>query len=131
MKRSSRSSGEFVKEVGFDHLGCFAYQPEAGTRSARLTAPPAKLGMDRRRRIMTVQKVVSKARLKAMLGQELALLVLGPHPESELLGLGRLAAQAPEVDGEVIITEGKASPGSIVTCRITKAHAYDLEAVLV
>jgi ribosomal protein S12 methylthiotransferase len=121
---------EFVQETGFDHLGCFSYQPEAGTRSARLSAPPAKLGQARRRQIMAAQKPLSKAKLKALVGRELPLLVLGPHPESELLGLGRLARQAPEVDGEVIITQGQAAPGSIVACRITKAHAYDLEAEL-
>ncbi len=121
---------EFVQQSGFDHLGCFAYQPEAGTRSARLAAPPAKLGQARRRQIMAAQKRVSRARLKALVGRELPLLVLGPHPDSELLGLGRLAAQAPEVDGEVIITGGQAQPGSIANCRVTKAHAYDLEAEL-
>jgi ribosomal protein S12 methylthiotransferase len=121
---------EFVQEAGFDHLGCFAYQAEAGTRSARLTPPPAKLRQTRRRRIMAAQKKISRAKLKALVGRELPLLVLGPHPESELLGLGRLARQAPEVDGEVIITEGQARPGSIVICRVKKAHAYDLEAEL-
>lgn len=34
---------QFVTETGFDHLGCFAYQLEAGTCSARLAAPPAKV----------------------------------------------------------------------------------------
>ncbi|MBI5522890.1 MAG: 30S ribosomal protein S12 methylthiotransferase RimO [Desulfarculus sp.] len=121
---------EFVQGAGFDHLGCFAYQPEAGTRSARLPAPPAKLGAARRRQIMATQKAVSRAKQKALKGQELEILVLGPHPESDLLGLGRLARQAPEVDGEVIITDGQAEPGSLARCRITKAHAYDLEAVL-
>lgn len=121
---------QFVTETGFDHLGCFAYQPEAGTRSARLAAPPAKVGQVRQRQIMAAQKPISRAKLKALVGQELPLLVLGPHPDSDLLGLGRLARQAPEVDGEVIITDGQAAPGSVVNCRVTKAHAYDLEAVL-
>ncbi|MBI4798659.1 MAG: 30S ribosomal protein S12 methylthiotransferase RimO [Desulfarculus sp.] len=121
---------EFVTEAGFDHLGCFAYQPEAGTKSARLPAPPAKLGAARRRQIMAAQKAVSRAKQKALKGREFEILVLGPHPESELLGLGRLARQAPEVDGEVIITDGQAAPGSLARCRVTKAHAYDLEAAL-
>ena len=122
---------EFVVQAGFDHLGCFAYQAEAGTRSARLPAPTAKVALARRRRIMAAQKAVSRGKLKALVGRELPLLVLGPHPESDLLGLGRLARQAPEVDGEVIITDGQAPPGSIVTCRLTKAHPYDLEAVII
>ncbi len=121
---------EFVKEAQFDHLGCFAYQPEAGTRSARMAAPPAKTGRQRQRQVMAAQKPISRAKLKTLVGRELEVLVLGPHPESELLGLGRLACQAPEVDGEVIITSGQARPGGIARCRVTRAHAYDLEAEL-
>jgi ribosomal protein S12 methylthiotransferase len=122
---------DFLAEFQFDHLGCFAFQPEAGTASARLQAPEAKVRKARAKAVMARQKKISGAKLKALKGATLPLLVLGPHPESDLLGLGRLARQAPEVDGEVIITAGQAAPGSIVLCRITKTHAYDLEAELV
>jgi ribosomal protein S12 methylthiotransferase len=121
---------EFLTEFEFDHLGCFTFQPEAGTASARLEAPPVKEGRARARVVMARQKKISAVRLKALKGATLPVLVLGPHPQSELLGLGRLASQAPEVDGEVIITAGSATPGSIALCRVTKTHAYDLEAEL-
>lgn len=121
---------DLVASYGFDHLGCFAYQPEAGTRSARLEAPPAKVGKARARQVMAAQRQVSRARLKRLLKQEAEVLVLGPHPESDLLWHGRLASQAPEVDGQVIITDGVAEPGTIARCRVTKTHAYDVEAVL-
>ncbi len=120
----------FVEETRFDHLGCFAYEPEPGTRSARLPRPPAKLARARARKLMALQKRISRARLKELEGRELDCLVLGPHPDSELVWQGRLARQAPEVDGEVIITAGSAPPGAIAPCRITKTHAYDLEAEL-
>jgi ribosomal protein S12 methylthiotransferase len=58
-------------------------------------------------------------------------LVEGPHPETGLLLKGRLAGQAPEIDGSVLIVDGSAAPGRFVTCEITKAHAYDLEARIV
>lgn len=122
---------EYVTEFGFDHLGCFAYQPEAGTRAARLEAPSAKLGRERARQIMAAQKRVSKSRLKRWVNREIPVLVLGPHPDSDLVGQARHAGQAPEVDGVVILTDGEARPGTIVPCRITKAHAYDLEGVLI
>ncbi|MFZ5586182.1 MAG: 30S ribosomal protein S12 methylthiotransferase RimO [Thermodesulfobacteriota bacterium] len=121
---------DLVAEGGFDHLGCFAYQPEAGTRSARLESPPAKVGKARVRRIMAAQAKVSRARLKRLLKREAEVLVLGPHPESDLIWHGRLASQAPEVDGQVIITAGSAQPGTIARCRVTKTHAYDVEAEL-
>lgn len=121
---------DFVQETQFDHLGCFAYEPEAGTRSARLDRPPAKTARARARKIMSLQKKISKKRLKALRGLEMECLVLGPHPESDLVWQGRLASQAPEVDGEVIITQGSAAPGQITMCKVTKTHAYDVEAEL-
>ncbi|MEW5914714.1 MAG: 30S ribosomal protein S12 methylthiotransferase RimO [Thermodesulfobacteriota bacterium] len=121
---------EFVRETRLDHLGVFAFSPEPGTRSARLPAPPPGLAQERREEIMALQQSISREKLAGLVGRELPLLVLGPHPESELLWWGRLERQAPEVDGQVIITEGSAAPGSVATCRITAAHDYDLEAAL-
>ena len=121
---------EFVKEGWFDHLGCFAYQAETGTKSARLAAPPVKERLKRQRKIMAAQKKISRQKLARLKGQKTEVLVLGPHPESDLLWQGRLASQAPEVDGEVIITSGNARPGTIAPAVITKTHAYDVEAEL-
>ena len=50
----------------------------------------------------------------------------GTHPDSDLLLRGRMAAQAPEIDGQVIVNDGEAEPGSFVTCEVTEAHPYDL-----
>jgi ribosomal protein S12 methylthiotransferase len=55
-------------------------------------------------------------------------LVEGPHPESDLLSKGRLATQAPEIDGGVILNDGAADPGRFVLCEVTEAHPYDLVA---
>ncbi len=38
-----------------------------------------------------------------------------------------MATQAPDIDGHVVITGGRAFPGQIVDVRITKALPYDLE----
>ncbi|MCB2228573.1 MAG: 30S ribosomal protein S12 methylthiotransferase RimO [Desulfarculaceae bacterium] len=120
----------FVAETGFDRLGVFAFSPEAGTRSARMEAPPEELALERQERIMAMQQRISRERLARLQGAELPVLVLGPHPDSDLVWAGRTAAQAPEVDGLVIITEGSAEPGSIAPCRITATHDYDLEGTL-
>ena len=56
------------------------------------------------------------------------MLVEGAHPDSDLLLRGRLATQAPEIDGQVIVNDGTAEPGSFVTCEVTEAHPYDLVA---
>ncbi len=122
---------ELVASGAFDHLGVFAYSPEAGTRSARLKAPEPELAEARAAELMEIQRGVSSRRLAALVGTELPVLVLGPHPDSDLVWHGRAMGQAPEVDGVVIITDGRAAPGAIAPCRITAAHDYDLEGVLV
>ena len=50
----------------------------------------------------------------------------GTSPETEHLLAGRMASQAPEIDGAVLINEGSASPGSFVPVAITEAFPFDL-----
>ena len=121
---------DFVAEMEFDRLGVFPYSPEAGTRSARRKAPPPRTAQNRASQIMELQRRISRRRLASLVGQTLPVLVLGPHPDSDLVWAGRGQGQAPEVDGLVIITEGSAPPGTIAPCRITAAHDYDLEGAL-
>jgi ribosomal protein S12 methylthiotransferase len=64
-------------------------------------------------------------------GERVEVLVEGAHPDSDLLLRGRLASQAPEIDGQVILNDGTAEPGNFVTCEVTEAHPYDLVARIV
>jgi ribosomal protein S12 methylthiotransferase len=68
--------------------------------------------------------------LKRLVGKTLPVLVEGPHPETELLLVGRLSTQAPEVDGTAIITKGMGDIGRIMFGRVTASHDYDLEVEL-
>jgi len=68
--------------------------------------------------------------LMKLMGRTLPVLIEGIHPETDLLLTGRLASQAPEVDGSVIITKGTAKIGTIVPALITRVHDYDVEAEL-
>ena len=67
-------------------------------------------------------------RNRARVGERVEVLVEGSHPDSDLLLRGRLASQAPEIDGQVILNDGTAEPGCFVTCEVTEAHPYDLVA---
>jgi len=53
-------------------------------------------------------------------------LVEGLSQESDLLLQGRVWDQAPEIDGELLITAGRAVQGEMRTVRITDSHASDL-----
>jgi ribosomal protein S12 methylthiotransferase len=121
----------FMERAEFDHAGVFIYSPEAGTRAARLPGRPGKKSaLNRRTELLELQREISRRKLGRLIGRTLPVLIEGPHPETDLLLAGRLPTQAPEVDGSVIITAGRAEEGQIHTVRITQAHDYDLEAII-
>jgi ribosomal protein S12 methylthiotransferase len=117
----------FVEAGEFESLGVFSFSDEEGTASFGLPdRVPPRVKEGRRRRLMALQKRISARKNKGRVGERLEVLVEGVHPETELLLRGRLASQAPEIDGQVLINDGTAEPGHFVTCEITEAHAYDL-----
>ena len=63
-----------------------------------------------------------------MVGKKLPVVVEGYHPESKLLMVGRFYGQCPEIDGQVIINDGRKVKafGKIYTVEITDAAGYDL-----
>ncbi len=114
----------FVKTTEFDHLGVFTYSPEEGTPAARLdhqVAPEA--AQERLDRIMRAQAKISLKKNRARIGKCAVVLVDGL--EDEVL-FGRLAGQAPEIDGAVYLSETEAMPGEFVEVLITDASEYDL-----
>ncbi len=121
----------FVERVRFDHLGVFVFSPEPGTRAARLGERPApKTAQSRRAALLELQREISRQKLQKLVDRTLEVMIEGPHPESDLLASGRLATQAPEVDGCVIITDGHGQAGQIKPVRITASHDYDLEGTI-
>lgn len=122
---------EFVRWAEFDHVGVFRYSPEEGTPSgAMVEKVPAKTAAARHRKLMSAQRPISRRKLKAMIGQEIEVLVEGPSSESEFLLEGRWWGQAPEIDGKVILANGTAQPGEIRKALVTAAADYDLVADL-
>ncbi|MFZ2445599.1 MAG: 30S ribosomal protein S12 methylthiotransferase RimO [Syntrophobacteraceae bacterium] len=123
-----RALVSFMERVRFDHAGVFAYSPETGTRAARFPRRPGKkVAEGRRAELLEVQREISRHILQKRVGEVVSVLIEGPHPETELLVSGRLPTQAPEVDGNVIITAGDCTIGEIRNVKITASHDYDLE----
>jgi ribosomal protein S12 methylthiotransferase len=123
---------EFVEAGRFDNVGVFTFSDEEGTSSWDLPGRvPGRVKESRRRKLMSLQKRLSLRRNRARVGERVEVLVEGAHPDSDLLLRGRLSTQAPEIDGQVIINDGSAEPGSFVTCEVTEAHPYDLVARVV
>jgi ribosomal protein S12 methylthiotransferase len=118
---------DLIQEVGFDHLGVFLYYPEAGTPAAGWAPKvPRREARRRARHLKAVQAKIVRARLKSLVGTIQEVLVEGVSPESDYLLTGRLASQAPEIDGQVYITAGIGRVGEIQAVRLTRALPYDL-----
>jgi ribosomal protein S12 methylthiotransferase len=118
---------EFVKTARFDNVGVFQYSDEEGTAAHVLGGRvPARLKEARWRTLMALQKGISASRNRARVGDRVEVLVEGTHPDTDLLLRGRTSTQAPEIDGQVIINDGTAAPGTFVTVEVTEAHPYDL-----
>ena len=86
---------------------------------------------ERRARFMQTQEKISKARLKQKVGKTLTVLVDSIDNDK---AVARSAADAPEIDGTVIITgsaAAKLKPGDFATVKITRAGAHDLHGIIV
>lgn len=118
---------DFIRRWQFDQLGVFVYSDEEESASYRLADKvPPKVARERRKKIMSAQARISKAKNAARVGDIEEVLVEGVSSETDLLLVGRGRFQAPEVDGVVYINDGEASPGDLVRVQITDSHVYDL-----
>jgi ribosomal protein S12 methylthiotransferase len=124
----------FVEAARFDHLGVFSYSDEATSRSFRLDGKTGRRTIyNRRRRLMAIQRKISRAGNRRWIGQETRVLVEGRSTETDLLWAARMARQAPEIDGVCLINDFVGSapePGQIRGFRVTEAHDYDLVGTL-
>lgn len=121
----------FVKWAEFDHVGVFRYSHEEGTKSGTMDDLVAdKTASARHRKLMSLQRPISRRKLRARIGTELDVLVDGVSDESEYLLEGRWWGQAPEVDGKIYLANGTAKPGELRRALVTDAADYDLVADL-
>jgi ribosomal protein S12 methylthiotransferase len=126
---------DFVRAARFDQLGVFSYSDEDTSASYRLDAKvDARTIYNRKRRLMALQRRISKGRNKTMVGSEADVLVEGPSSETDLLWQARLSTQAPEIDGVCLINDFgdvPPRPGEMRRMKITEAHDYDLVGELI
>lgn len=119
-----------VQDLEFDRLGVFKYSLEEGTPAFRLSERLGPVAEDivhtRHSEIMAIQQKISQKKNTGLIGKRLEVLVDGVSPETDLLLQGRWYGQAAEIDGVVLINDGTARPGDLVTVEITEALPYDL-----
>jgi ribosomal protein S12 methylthiotransferase len=122
-----RETLSFLRETEFNHVGVFTYSHEEGTAAFEMEDDvPAEVKEERRQQLLTAQEGVSLGHNRRLIGSTVEALCEGVCPETDLLLAGRLASQAPGIDGTVLINDGIAAPGEFVRVTITEAHPYDL-----
>ncbi len=117
---------DFVREMKFDRLGVFAYSQEEDTPANRL---PNQLTDEvkqfRQNTLMEIQREVTKDNGAKYVGRTIDVLVEKYDGRSDVF-IGRSQYDAPEVDGEVYISNCPVQIGEMGKVRITHAYEYDL-----
>jgi ribosomal protein S12 methylthiotransferase len=125
---------QFVEAAQFDRLGVFSYSDEETSGSYHLDGKVSpRVIYNRRRRLMAIQRKISRARNRLLSGSEIPVIVEGLSSETDLLWQSRMATQAPEIDGVCLVNDVEGAPpapGQIRPFRITETHDYDVVGTL-
>lgn len=119
---------DFVKDMRFDRLGCFAYSQEEGTKAAEM---PDQIDEETKQRradvIMEQQQIIMAQNNEKMIGSTVEVVTEGFDRYGECY-FGRSAADAPDIDGKIFFRspERKLTSGSFVKVKITETLDYDL-----
>lgn len=120
---------QFIQDYPLDNIGIFKYSREPGSHSYDLPNQIDESVKEKRHeKLMKIQQKVLKKQNARFVGKKLSVVVEGYHPETKLLMVGRFYGQCPEIDGQVLINDGRKVKafGQIYTVEITDASDYDL-----
>jgi len=110
---------DFIERTRFERLGIFTYSQEEGSRAAKMEDQvPPKTRQMRYRKAMKLQQRIAGELSKAQIGRTMRVLVEEPL-------VARTAADAPEVDGRVLLSH-EAPVGAFIDAEIFGTQVYDL-----
>ncbi len=119
---------EFVRDMKFERLGCFAYSAEEGTPAAKLPHQvPEKVKQRRRDIVMEQQAAVAQAYAESLVGRTMEVLVESYDRYAESW-FGRTEGDAPDIDCKVFFSapQGHIHPGDLLLVQITEAFDWDV-----
>ncbi len=118
---------EFVKDVRFDRLGCFAYSAEEGTPAADFEDQiDEEIKLKRADIIMQEQMLISDELNQNYIGKTLEVVTEGFDRYAECY-FGRSAMDAPEIDGKIFFSSAvPRTMGEYVNVYIDDVMDYDL-----
>ncbi len=120
---------EFIQDYPLDNVGIFKFSLEKEASAAKFSGQVSEeVKQERFDRLSKMQMKMVKKLSKRYIGQRLPVIVEGYHPETEMLMRGRFYGQCPDIDGQVIINDGRKVKafGELYEVEITDAIEYDL-----
>jgi ribosomal protein S12 methylthiotransferase len=130
-ERAYRNLMDFVQEQQFERVGVFTYSREENTAAYELAGQvPERVKRERRAALMELQAGIARKKNQSLIGKEVEVLVEGSMPGRSARMRGRMAGQAPEIDGMVML-KGEVQPGEFARARINRALTYDLHGEII
>lgn len=117
---------DFLREAQLDWAGFFPYSAEEGTDAATMPDQiPREEIAERLRHIQGVQEEITAAANARMVGRTVEVLI---DQVEDGQAVGRSYREAPEIDGVILLDEGR--PGEWVTATIVGTYGTDLSATV-
>lgn len=123
---------DWLEEAQLDRVGAFRFEPVAGARANDLPGHvPEEVKEERFARLMELTARISAAKLASKVGRTLPVIIdeVGEPDECGARGAtGRSQADAPQIDGQVLLRDVPANlaPGAFVDVLVEDADAHDL-----
>ena len=126
-KEQFNALGDFVQDMQFDRLGCFAYSEEEGTDAAEYEDQIDEETREHRAEILMQQQAELHAEKNAAkIGTQMEAVIEGFDPWAGCY-FGRTRADAPEIDGKIFIRRTKEHQcGDYVQVEVFDTMDYDL-----
>ncbi len=123
---------DWLDEAQLDRVGAFRFEPVAGAAANDLPgAVPEEVKEERYARIMEKTARISAEKLAAKVGRVLPVIIdeIGePDEDGDIGATGRSQADAPEIDGNVLLRNVPSSlkPGDFIDVLVEDADEHDL-----
>ena len=117
---------DFLAEARFNRLVGFQYSHEEDTSAGLMIDDVSDdVKTDRLNRVMEQQEAITTEINDEVIGETMRVLIDRPSDDPEYDWIGRTRMDAPEIDGEVLIS-GQGGRGLFADVTITDAMGYDL-----
>jgi ribosomal protein S12 methylthiotransferase len=120
----------FVREAGLAVAGVFVYDEQEGTAAAGMRgAVPHELALERAAAIGELIDREAARFWSGLAGRQVDVLVERGASRPDGVALGRIALQAPDVDGRTTLTGARSRRGDLIRAVVRDSLGYDVEAV--